>query len=614
MGYNYWMNWLFIALLGQLFLGISFVFDKIIIRQKTFNAPIYAFWSQILGGLSFFALAPFGFSLLGSESLFFALASGAIFAYGTFFLFKALELSEASLVQPVSVAFAQIFTFLASIFLLEKYLGLWETATFALLFMGGLFFLNLENKAVRPKLFLFLILSSCFFGLSNVLSKLVFLDAGFVSGFLWMRIGGVLAVLPFLFFRSFKNSFRENLRKAGNEKKLMYAGNRALAALGFILIQYAISLSHPALVDATGSFKFVVTFIVACVLIKESLSGKYLFSKIIGTIIVTTGLILLSMVSYAVSLPAPDSNRDIIWGLTFSQKAARDMGAEPMQILEEILKDLRPKKIRLVAYWDEIEKGKEMTDFSYLDKELALAEKYEADVILAVGLRVPRWPECHIPAWARDLPPEELHNELKEYMGALIGRYKDNKNIKIWQVENEPFLLFGECPERPPDFLKDEIVFVKAIDGSRRILTTDGGELGDWFRASREGDLFGSTMYRKVYPRIIGPIFGLIDYPLSPDYFRVKEKLVKWWTGRPDEKFIIVELQAEPWAIKGISNTPYEELVRDFSPEFFKETIEYAKDAGFDEYYFWGAEWWWQLKFQKNDSRYWDIAKKIFNE
>lgn len=613
LGYNKSMNWLLIALLGQFLLGISFVFDKIIIKRQTFNAPIYAFWSQILGGVSFFVLAPFGFGIPSLVTAFYAILAGAVLAYATFFLFKALERSEASLVQPTSVAFAQIFTFVISIFLLKERLGVWEAAAFALLFIGGLFFLSLENKSLRPKLFLFLLASSFFFGLSNVLSKLVFTNEGFISGFLWMRIGGILAVLPFFFSPSFKAGFRTNLKDSGRSNKFAYAGNRALAALGFVLVQYSISLSHPALVDATSSFKFVVTFIIAWILIKESLYGKILFFKILGTIVVTFGLIILSLVSYAGSLPAPDAGRKIIWGITFSQKAARDMGAEPLKIFEEILSNLKPKKVRLVAYWDEIEKGKDMYDYSYLDRELELAAKYNAEVILAVGLRVPRWPECHVPAWAKDLPADELHNELKHHLARTIERYRDNQIIKIWQVENEPFLLFGECPERPKNFLRDEIAFVRSIDSSRPILTTDGGELGLWYRAAREGDIFGSTMYRRVYPKYVGPWYGLMDYPLSPDYFRVKENFVKWWNGTPAQKFIIVELQAEPWAIKGIANTPYEELMRDFSPDFFKETLEYARQADFDEYYLWGAEWWYQLKFQKNDSRYWDEAKTLFN-
>jgi len=610
--YNNEMNWLYAALLGQFFLGISFVFDKIIIKRRTFNARLYAFWAQILSGISFFILVPFGFGFSQLDIVLYALAAGAVFAYGIFFLFKSLELSEASLVQPASVAFAQIFTFIISMLFLRTYLGFWETAAFVLLFLGGLFFLSLENKALRPKLFLFLLASAFFFGLSNVLSKMVFSDAGFISGFLWMRIGGILAVLPFLLFRSFIAEFRSNLTDPERKNKFAYVGNRALAAFGFILVQYSISLSHPALVDATSSFKFAVTFIFAVILIRESFAGKALILKISGTVIVSLGLFLLSLLSFADSLQAPDNNRYIVWGLTFSQKAARDMGADPMQIFEDILRDIKPKKVRLIAYWDELEKGKGMMDFSFLDKELGLAEKYNAEVILAVGLRMPRWPECHAPAWARDLPPGELHDYLKRYMSELVLHYKNNKNIVLWQVENEPFLLFGECPARPKNFLKDEIAFVRSLDNSRPILTTDGGELGVWFRASREGDIFGSTMYRRVYPRFIGPIFGLIDYPLSPGYFQVKEKLVKWWTRRPDQKFIIVELQAEPWAPKGVSNTPYEELVESFSPEFFKETIEYAKDTGFDEYYLWGAEWWWQLKFKKNDPRYWNIAKDLF--
>jgi len=44
----------------------------------------------------------------------------------------------------------------------------------------------------------------------------------------------------------------------------------------------------------------------------------------------------------------------------------------------------------------------------------------------------------------------------------------------------------------------------------------------------------------------------------------------------------------------------------------FKKNITFAKEAGFDEVYLWGVEWWYLLKEKKNYPNYWETAKKLW--
>ena len=55
-----------------------------------------------------------------------------------------------------------------------------------------------------------------------------------------------------------------------------------------------------------------------------------------------------------------------------------------------------------------------------------------------------------------------------------------------------------------------------------------------------------------------------------------------------------------------------EDLQKNFSPEYFRNVISYAKDTGFSEYYLWGSEWWYWKKVH-NDVRYWNITRDLFN-
>ena len=183
----------------------------------------------------------------------------------------------------------------------------------------------------------------------------------------------------------------------------------------------------------------------------------------------------------------------------------------------------------------------------------------------------------------------------------------------MWQVENEPFLNFGECRRRTVEEMQSEIAVVKAID-SRLVLITDGGELGLWKPAANLGDVFGTTMYRRVYPKIIGPIFGLIDYPITPNYFRLKETVIRQFTNKPDQQYIVIELQGEPWSPKYLNITPIDWQLKNFSPQYFSETIDFAKATGFETYYLWGAEWWYWMKEEQGHSEYWDIARELFTQ
>ena len=46
----------------------------------------------------------------------------------------------------------------------------------------------------------------------------------------------------------------------------------------------------------------------------------------------------------------------------------------------------------------------------------------------------------------------------------------------------------------------------------------------------------------------------------------------------------------------------------------FKKNIAYAKKTGFDQFYLWGAEWWYWLKDEHNRGEIWNEAKNLFEE
>src|SRR3989344_7130342 len=83
---------------------------------------------------------------------------------------------------------------------------------------------------------------------------------------------------------------------------------------------------------------------------------------------------------------------NVDWGLTFSYLEARGLGFDDRQMYLDVLSDLKPKNIRLMTYWKDIEKVKGRFDFSNVDWQLQEAQKKNVNVVLVVGRKQPRWP------------------------------------------------------------------------------------------------------------------------------------------------------------------------------------------------------------------------------
>ncbi|MBI2637777.1 MAG: beta-galactosidase, partial [Candidatus Sungbacteria bacterium] len=193
--------------------------------------------------------------------------------------------------------------------------------------------------------------------------------------------------------------------------------------------------------------------------------------------------------------PFPGHEPKMKYGMTFSKIYSEKLNGDWKTTYAALLDELGVRRMRLSAYWSEIEKEEGVYDFSDLDWQVNEATKRNAEVILAVGQKLPRWPECHIPEWASTYSKSERQERLLGHIEAVIRRYQHNPSITMWQVENEPFLPFGECPALDEAFLLREVALVHSLDRTRSILLTDSGEIGRWTKAARIGDEFGTTMY-----------------------------------------------------------------------------------------------------------------------
>ena len=325
-------------------------------------------------------------------------------------------------------------------------------------------------------------------------------------------------------------------------------------------------------------------------MIHKILIGLKRFFIILGILIATLLVILLGL-----SLTQTTAQPPYTYGVTYRFPYAEALGLDWKQTYVQMIEDLGVKHIRVPVYWNVVEKEKGKYDFASVDFQIQEAEKARAHVILAIGRRVPGWPECHIPGWAEELQMDKQQEELLKVMSATVERYKNSSALSAWQVENEPFLTqFGECPELPvAKYLDQEIAMVRTLDPSRPIVVTDSGELSIWIRAANRADIFGSTLYRKVYA---DSFERYINYHWPAIFFRAKEGFVRVF--HKDKPIINIELQAEPWTTKGITNTSFEEQAITFGKGSLTENVEFAHRSGFDTTYFWGVEYWYWAERQ----------------
>ncbi len=337
------------------------------------------------------------------------------------------------------------------------------------------------------------------------------------------------------------------------------------------------------------------------------MKGRWSIWKKIGIGLGVFAVLLAGFVFFLSQKPIPTH---ITYGVSFNTLYAKELSLDPRATYLAILDELKVKHLRLAAHWPMVEPTQGKYDFTELDFQVAEADKHHADVIMAVGRRLPRWPECHIPEWAKGLIWEDQKKELRDYLTTTINRYKDKKNIIYWQVENEPYLgVFATeyCGALDEKFLEEEIALVKSLDGTRPVLVTDSGNLGTWRGAYRHGDVFGTSVY--VY--FWNPQLGQFRTVLPPVFYRIKENLLKLFYG--SKKTFLIELSAEPWLLEPVSDTPLSVQYSRMDAGKFEEILSYARDTRYDAQYLWGAEWWYWLKL-RGESHMWDRARTLYQD
>lgn len=328
-------------------------------------------------------------------------------------------------------------------------------------------------------------------------------------------------------------------------------------------------------------------------------------------------VILFTGVNYGLSCWYLNKHQDepIVFGTTFIPSYAEFFKLDPKETMQAMIDELGIRNFRLVSYWREIEYEKGTYDFSQLDWQFEKAEAANAKVSLAIGVRQPRWPECHEPDWALNRPIKEWYPDLKLFMTAVVERYKDSPALESYQLENEFFMsVFGKCTDFSRDRLVDEFNMVKALDPHHPIIVSRSNNVWGLPLGEPRADMFAVSIYKRIWDKTITRRY--FEYPLPAWFYGSLAGGGELMTGK---NMMIHELQAEPWlpdtgefAMNSVRSV--EEQDKSLNAERLRSRLQYAKDTGIRRIDTWGAEWWYWRKTVANDPSLWDVAREEFQK
>ncbi|OGE38338.1 hypothetical protein A3B45_00770 [Candidatus Daviesbacteria bacterium RIFCSPLOWO2_01_FULL_39_12] len=297
-------------------------------------------------------------------------------------------------------------------------------------------------------------------------------------------------------------------------------------------------------------------------------------------------------------------------GFTFSTFQCQELNMDSQQTKNslETLCLLDFDTVRICSYWDRIDQGSYL-DFTELDWQLEMAEKYGKEVILTVGIKSPRQPEFFFPDWILEKYPQvenkanpvEIFPEVGEfaldYIQETVMHTRDYPAISYYQVGNESLNQIN-AKSLSLSFVKRELTLVRSLKkmGQKTLLSNALTDPSKDIKVDEilnlRPDAFGTNAYYGV-PNEYGGI--PIPIPTYRNIFSDNVEMLARWHNRLQALKIeafATEAQAEPWELWKLGEGILDK--REFPSANPKDSIDLAiklKRLGYLPL-FWGAEYW----------------------
>jgi hypothetical protein len=339
---------------------------------------------------------------------------------------------------------------------------------------------------------------------------------------------------------------------------------------------------------------------------------KNWWHKVISIVVILVVLMIGGMYGIAQWYIHSQAGQPLEQGVSFIPDYASSLGVDPQATMDALI-SIGVKNFRLTSYWSDIEQQQGHYDFSQLDWEFQKAEAAHAKIILTVGLRQPRWPECHAPTWVNlNQPESQWQPQLENYMQAVVNRYKDSPALESYQLENEYLLKgFGTCTNFDRQRLISEYNLVKQTDPRHPIIVGRSNNALGIPIGQPQPDEFSISVYKRVWDAAWTHRY--IEYPWPAWYYGFLAGLQKIVLHK---NMMIGELQAEAWPPHGqtIQQTSLAEQNKSIDAKRLQDVFKFGRATGMKQMNLWGAEYWYYRMTVLHDPSLWNVAKQEFKQ
>lgn len=296
--------------------------DKFMLSKKFHSSITYAFYVGIWSVLNFVLLV-FSPYVPSPKWLLIDLLAGALFLFTIIFWYKALHQSEATRVVPIVGGLTPIFTLILATIFLGETLNQKHLVAFPVLIFGGVLISVKHTKVYAVtkliervqevfgliharylpmrRLLINSLVAAFFFAAYNVLIKYIYMNEPFLGSFVWSRFGTFLATLFILMVPEWRASITEHQRGVKKQSSMaFFLSVRFLAAMAFIMLNWAISLGNVAMVNVLQGVQYVFLIIIVLFLSKvvpaiynEEMGRDVVLQKLGGILLVSYGLYVL---------------------------------------------------------------------------------------------------------------------------------------------------------------------------------------------------------------------------------------------------------------------------------------------------------------------------------
>lgn len=295
------MSHLPFTILAYFFNATAVLIDKFLLAKHIPNPLIFIFYFSLFSLLAFL-LVPFVKLPTGSVFLLASLST-LLWTSGAYFMFKALQVGQASRVIPV------IGTLIPVILAVEAFysqtISTTQVTAIVLLVLGLVFLTLVDWKGnIKVKEAAFELLSAGLFAMSYLILRQAYLQADFLTVLVWSRfiiIPLSLIILLIPHFRKVVFSSNRPLFNLFSKAGLLFLFAQGAGGLSEILITFSVSLANPALVNSLQGTQYAFLFLFSIILARrfprvfqEKLSVQTVLSKITGIGFIGSGLYLLA--------------------------------------------------------------------------------------------------------------------------------------------------------------------------------------------------------------------------------------------------------------------------------------------------------------------------------